>query len=553
MSPGFESFRKACFPLVALALMAVPSAWGAEPCAQCHAAEVAGFKATPMGQSMGPPDPKPAATFVHALSNTKFYIKPTKTGMVQGLKRNGFSAHYQMAYAIGSGSHAMGYLIQIGDHLFQSPLTYYPGYGWGMAPGMENNEAPDFDMPISDQCLFCHAGEVRPVRGTSYTYQEPVFAAEQITCARCHGPVEAHLRNPVPGSIINPAKLPVQARDSVCEECHLAGEAYILNPGKQFEDFRPGENLEDVFTVYVFSSSRDPAHPNAPTVVSQTQQLALSTCARMSGGKLWCGTCHDPHALPADPMAYFRSRCLSCHGDALLTTHPKPNDNCVGCHMPHIPVSNGGHTIFTEHRIAIYSAEEIAGKAAAANPPGGKGDLVAWRQPAVALVDRNQGLADIFTGERTQSFPLVSQGYNLLVQAWSKFANDPAVVTAMGVVRLGTGDASGAEALFEKVIQMTPNDAPSYVHAALAWHMLHNNDKAIQCLNKALQLDPLEQQPYRNLAAIYGEENDPDKVRQTYERFLKAFPQSLEAQSDVEKTELITPLPAMSGNGPTAH
>jgi len=56
-----------------------------------------------------------------------------------------------MAYAIGSGTHAVGYLIQIGDHLFQSPLVYYPGYGWGMAPGNENNEAPDFDMPISAQ------------------------------------------------------------------------------------------------------------------------------------------------------------------------------------------------------------------------------------------------------------------------------------------------------------------------------------------------------------------------------------------------------------------
>ncbi|HXW12900.1 MAG TPA: hypothetical protein VEN79_00195, partial [Terriglobia bacterium] len=265
--------------------------------------------------------------------------------------------------------------------------------------------------------------------------------------------------------------------------------------------------------------------------------------------------CHDPHALPTDPAAYFRSRCLSCHGDALLQTHPKPNENCVGCHMPHIPVSNGGHTIFTDHRIAIYSAEEIAGKAAppAPNPPGGKGDLVAWRQPAAPLVERNQGLADIFTGERMQSFALVSQGYDLLVQAWSKFANDPAVVTAMGVVRLGTGDAASAEALFEKVIQIKPNDAPSYVHAALAWHMMHHNDKAIQCLNKALQLDPLEQQPYRNLAAMYAEENDPEKVRQTYERFLNAFPQSLEAQSDVEKTQRITPLPAISGSKTGAH
>jgi tetratricopeptide (TPR) repeat protein len=152
-----------------------------------------------------------------------------------------------------------------------------------------------------------------------------------------------------------------------------------------------------------------------------------------------------------------------------------------------------------------------------------------------------------------QSFALVSQGYDLLVKAWSKLPNDPAMVTAMGVVRLGTGDAPGAEALFAKVIQMTPNDAPSYVHAALAWHMMRNNDKAIQCLNKALQLDPLEQQPYRNLAAIYTEENDPDKVRQTYERFLKAFPQSIEAQSYIEKTERIAPLPAISGSKAGAH
>ncbi len=152
-----------------------------------------------------------------------------------------------------------------------------------------------------------------------------------------------------------------------------------------------------------------------------------------------------------------------------------------------------------------------------------------------------------------QSFPLVSQGYDLLVKAWSKLPNDPAVVTAMGVVRLGTGDAAGAEALFEKVIQMTPNDAPSYVHAALAWHMLRHNDKAILCLNKALQLDPLEQQPYRNLAAIYTEENDPEGVRQTYQRFLKAFPQSLEAQSDVEKTQQIAPLPATSGSKVSTH
>ena len=66
---------------------------------------------------------------------------------------------------------------------------------------------------------------------------------------RCHGGTEEHLRRPVPGSIVNPAKLHGAARDSICEQCHLSGCDRVLNPGKNFEDFRPGMRLEEVFTV----------------------------------------------------------------------------------------------------------------------------------------------------------------------------------------------------------------------------------------------------------------------------------------------------------------
>ena len=120
----------------------------------------------------------------------------------------------------------------------------------------------------------------------------------------------------------------------------------------------------------------------------------------------------------------------------------------------------------------------------------------------------------------------------------------------MGVVQLGEGNAAAAETLFERAIQLVPNDAPSYVHAALALHAMHSDAKAIQRLNKALQLDPLQLQPYRNLANIYAEENNLAMVSKTYDRFLKAFPQSLEAQSDVQKTEWHAPLPAIGGRGP---
>lgn len=248
-----------------------------------------------------------------------------------------------------------------------------------MAPGYENSNKVDFYRPVTVECLLCHAGNPRPVPDTLNSYQTPPFAAEAITCDRCHGSAEAHLRNPVPGSIINPAKLPPHARDSVCEQCYLQGEARIANPGKKFSDFRPGENLENTFTVYVFASKQNPA---AFKVISQSQQLPLSMCARMS------------HGHSANPTAYFRARCLSCHGQSLLKTHPKPNQNCIACHMPRLPVVNGNHTIFTDHRIAIYSSRELGGHSHPETWSAETATLVPWRKPPAAYTQRNLALAD---------------------------------------------------------------------------------------------------------------------------------------------------------------
>jgi hypothetical protein len=49
--------------------------------------------------------------------------------MVQRLERNGVRAEYKVAYEIGSGTHASAYLIELQDHLFQSPLGYFAGRG----------------------------------------------------------------------------------------------------------------------------------------------------------------------------------------------------------------------------------------------------------------------------------------------------------------------------------------------------------------------------------------------------------------------------------------
>ena len=81
----------------------------------------------------------------------------------------------------------------------------------------------------------------------------------------------------------------------------------MLNPGKKFSDFRAGQALEDVFTTYV-NVSPPGADAGKFKVISHVEQLARSTCARKSKGKLWCGTRHDPHDKPLEPVQYYRSK-----------------------------------------------------------------------------------------------------------------------------------------------------------------------------------------------------------------------------------------------------
>jgi len=468
--------------------------------------------------------------------------------MVQRVERDGIKGEYEIAYQVGSGTHAFAYLIEIGGHLFQSPLGYFPGRGWDMSPGYEDQKAPDFYRPITPDCLFCHSGRTRPVRGTYNTYESPPFEAEAITCQRCHGPVEAHLRNPVPGSIVNPGNLPPRARDSVCEQCHLVGDERVPDPGKQLADFQPGENLEDAYSVYVSASSRDPAGSTALRVVSQVEQLAFSRCARESGGKMWCGSCHDPHEQPADPETYFRARCLACHGIALVKSHPirfargKPqsNNDCIGCHMPRRPVTDGAHTVFTDHHIArrsagvppalapVQSHDEKEGRAN--GTPALPGELVAWHDPPPALAERNLGLAEVRVGDRLESPALVNQGFQLLLDCWPDFPQDAAVLTEIGRALLAAGHGAEAVPVFEQAIQIEPDVAVHYLQVGLAWETAHDSKKAVENFEKALQLDPLLEQPYRKLAEIYSEAGDTAMARQTYERYLKAFPQNLTAQ-----------------------
>lgn len=405
-------------------------------------------------------------------------------GYWQSLESDGQVTNYRLDYVIGSGNHASGYLVDLANHLFQSPIAYYKTrHAYDLAPGYEGLPSPDFTRPVAEGCLFCHSGTALHVEGTSNEYRSPPFSAEAISCERCHGPVEKHLADPRAGTIINPAKLEPAARDSICEQCHLLGVGRVLNPGKTFFDFQPGEPLEEVFTTYRVAPPPGTGEGKFK-VISHVEQFARSTCARISNGRMWCGTCHDPHDKPLDPVQYYSSKCLTCHTGSFSASHPAKDSNCIGCHMPRRDAKDGGHTAFTDHRIERRPTPDDDLPADV--------EIAAWREPAPEFQKRNLGIAYVNVGGERRSPEFVVRGYRLLTEVQNQFAQDDAIFTAMGTALLLGKQSSEAELAFERALQLNPHSATGETNAASAYLQAGDIDQATSHLERALHLDPLD-------------------------------------------------------------
>jgi Cytochrome c554 and c-prime/Tetratricopeptide repeat len=493
-----------------LLLLLAPSAWGsssASRCAPCHPVEVEGYARSAMAHSLRRPADEPQSSFVHALSGTKFTIYSDAEGFWQRLERDGSTSDYKVDYVIGSGNHATGYLVRMGNHLFQSPITYYSRTKrYDMAPGYEENRTPDFIRAVTEECLTCHSGKPLHIPGTLNEYQTPAFAQEAISCERCHGDATQHLQKPVPGSIVNPAKLARAARDSICEQCHLKGSARVLNPGKDFTDFSPGETLDQTYSIYTLALPHD-APRSGLKVISHVEQLALSTCARSSNGRLWCATCHNPHDQAKQPAEYFRARCMTCHEGKLAKEHPEGYaGNCVGCHMPRRNAKDGGHTVFTDHRISRHPAPEQEKEIPE------DGDLVAWREPPPNLRERNLALAYVTAGLENQFPSQVSKGYAMLLGAEKQFPDDPDILSAKGRVLLAMKRPAEAAEVFERVLELRPGYALDEGNAGKAWLQARQMDKAVPHLERALKIDPLLLPVAEVLVQVYRQQGDMEKL-----------------------------------------
>lgn len=446
--------------------MAVAPLFSAE-CRTCHPRQTAQWEASGMGRSFRPAAAIQAnARFRHAPSNSWLTVR----GPLHSVETPSGSEEHTVDYIVGSGKAGSSFLRLNGEWLVQSPLSFYArGKHWDVSPGYERDKALTFDRPVPEECVFCHAGEAHLVPGSVNRYTNPPAPVTGIPCVRCHGDPAAHQAAPAPGNIVNPARLGGALRDAVCEQCHLLGEARILNPGKHWRDYLPGTPIEDTYTTYV-AAALDAGQPL--DVVSHVEQLPLSRCAQASSGKLWCGSCHQVHG----GNQRIDRVCQSCH--AAPARHENRASGCARCHMPQRSASDGGHSSFTDHRIQRRPALPKALSAPTAIRP--------WRPSAYD--SRNLGLAAVHAGDRRGVPALVQTGFALLAE--QQAARDPHVLAALGYVLLQKNRPVEAAALLRQALDREPRRSLWRLQYALALAAAGRIGEARGAVNQLQKDDP---------------------------------------------------------------
>ncbi len=423
------------------------------PCARCHREIYNRYLATPMANASGRAvDHLLTADFVHIPSGTRYkiyadanaaWLSSSNTTNAQAISKQ------RLDYFLGSGHLGVTYLYTQQGYLLESPVAWYAATGgYDMKPGYEKAEAMPAAIPVESGCLRCHmSGVAHTESGTRSRYAGLPFAQTGITCESCHGDASAHVRSGGKASVLNPAKLGADRRDSICMNCHLEGDVAVERPNRSAVDYRPGERLSDFLSFFV-QASADPLDRG----VSEVEQFAASRCKRVSGESMSCTTCHDPHRSPssAERVAFYRAKCLTCHSSPQIANkhHPETPD-CAGCHMQRTTARNIPHVAWTDHRILREPVPALRDRFDA------KSDrkLTAIFSPMADA--RDAALAAYITVRNGQSKDLRGT-LATMQQLYASGERDPHFLEALGVLDGLRGDAVASEKHLRELLAAEP-------------------------------------------------------------------------------------------------
>lgn len=478
-----------------------------------------------MGRASGPAQGNLIpGEFTHPQSRVHYKIYQQDGRAWLSFDREGKDALHgsrELLYYIGSGGRGRTYVFSDSGFFFESPVNWYTQkQAWDMTPAFQDTRTIPLNLPLASSCLTCHVSAPQsPAPGTQNEYREPLISQQGIGCERCHGPGSAHVEKMA--AIVNPAKLPPDRRDAVCMQCHLEGNVTVRRPGRELNQFRPGDDLQDYVHYFVLTgAARD------FRAASQFESIYQSKCRLKSGDSFTCTTCHDPHSSPSpsEKAAYYRTKCLACHGSAFAARHHKNNPDCVSCHMPRIPSSDVAHTQATDHRILARPAES-------AEPSAPAADLPALQRfpPAPATDPRDLALAwqTLAEGGMPEA---AAQVRKFLPPALAEHPSDPDLLTALGYFDETHGKSSQARDLFDKALQSDPLADVAATDLAVLDARTGDLAQAIRLWKPVFAREPERSIIGTNLARALCAEGEPAQARTTIERVLEFDPDMPEAR-----------------------
>ncbi len=546
---------------------------GSAACSRCHLEIAAQFTKTSMGRSLTPITPEFLKTlqlpghFYDAKLNHHYEVHAENNQLVQSEYQTDASGKevfrntHAAQWIIGTGENGFGALLRRGDYLFQAPLSFYSKASeWNLSPGYQNGDY-GFNRVIQPGCIYCHSGRPQPISGRDGAYQPTAFTQTAIGCENCHGPGSAHIEamhesDAAPGkstkadpTIVNPERLPSQLANDVCTSCHQSGDARVLQSGKTYQDFRPGQPLNQTVAIFQIAPTRD--NPPDKDHTEHYYSMSLSQCflkTQATANPLRCISCHNPHVEPtaAEAPAYFNGRCLTCHtpGPGIAsckapqaarqaTAHNGlPADNCIGCHMPKRDIGVISHSNATNHRVPARPdeafPEETFSQTTAAMP-----DIINLN----AIGPRDSHAATPPAIVRLQAYALLKASKPQFNASWVKTLteleaappNDPAqtaiLEAAIGHRELDAKDFAKAILHLQRALQIDPLQPNAWVDLSEAQDQSSLTEEAIVSQKKAIELDPFVAAMQKTLVFRLINGKHYEEAVAAMEKYLSQFPE----------------------------
>ncbi len=475
-----------------------------------------------------------AADFRHADSGVHYRVYEQNGNVWLSYERDDaarrLEGQQELKYFIGSGKRGRTYLFEQQGYWFESPINWYARKGaWDMAPAYQTAHQMPLTLRVDPGCLSCHAsGAASSLPDARNHYGGQPFAQGGITCTACHGNSAAHVGSGGKVHMSDLNRLEAVRRDSICLQCHLEGEVAVTRAGRRPEAFVPGDNLFD-FTVY-FVHRGVPGSPERAT--SQWEALLRSQCKQVSGDRMTCTTCHDPHGSPApeERVAFYRGKCVQCHdGVGFLREHHPENPDCTACHMARAAASDIAHEQVTDHWIRRGPGAESPAKAPA-------GELTAVG--GATADDREFGLAYAQLAARGDR-DAARRAMELLRRAEepSGAGGDHELHTQLGFLEQVQGQTQAAAEEYRTALRADGFDQLAAGDLALIEAQQHRFAEAAGLWKGVIEHDPAEVGAGMNLAALECGSGQREAAVRTLERVLQFSPDEDRARHMVEEIQ----------------